>query len=150
SVVERNGTVVPIPSGPVGVSGAAVPDSGGTLMLAEPAGDWSASLNGRSLQQVSSPAGSWAQAFELPPGGGRLDISHSGFGHGVVLVLQLLAFLALAGLALPGVHVAEQDGQRAAAATAAARRTTSGTRSNQARVRGMADDEDDEEDGDDA
>lgn len=124
SVVEPNGTVVPIPSGPVGVSGAAMPAAGGTLMLAEPAGGWSASVNGQSLQQVPSPAGSWAQAFRLPPGGGQLDIVHSGFGHDVLLVLQLLAFLALVGLALPGIHVAEQDGQRAASATVGAQRTT--------------------------
>ena len=35
-VVEPNGTVVAVPSGPVGVSGAAVPAAGGTIELAEP------------------------------------------------------------------------------------------------------------------
>jgi GT2 family glycosyltransferase len=142
SVVEPNGTVVPIRSSPVGVSGAAVPAAGGTLMLAEPVGGWSASVNGQSLQQIPSPAGSWAQAFKLPPGGGQLDISHSGFGHDVLLVLQLLAFLALVGLALPGVHVAEQEGQQAAASTADTRRPAGGARPGQQRGRGASDDDD--------
>jgi hypothetical protein len=138
SVLERNGTVVPIPSGPVGVSGAVVPAAGGTLLLAEPSGGWSASVNGQALTQVPSPAGSWAQAFQLPPGGGQLDISRSGFWHDAALALELLAFLALAGLALPGVHVAEQDAQRAATVSADARRATGGTRHGQERGRRAA------------
>ncbi len=77
SVLEPNGTVVPVASGQVGVSGVQAPASGGTLMLAEPAGGWSASLNGQALTQVPSPAGSWAQAFRLPSGGGRLDLGHT-------------------------------------------------------------------------
>ncbi len=110
-VVEPNGTVVPIPSGPVSVSGAKVPAAGGTLVLAEPAGGWSAAVDGRSLTSVPSPTGSWAQAFSLPSGGGSLTISHAALGHDLALALEALAFLAVIGLALPGVHVAEQDAQ---------------------------------------
>jgi len=115
TVVEPSGTVVPISSGPVSVSGAAVPAAGGTLMLAEPAGGWSASLNGRSLATVRSPAGGWAQAFRLPAGGGTLDISHSGLGHDLAMALQALALLVIVGLALPGVRTAEPEGQHAGA-----------------------------------
>ncbi len=69
-VIEPGGRVVSIASGPVAVSGAVAPSSGGTLALAEPAGGWTATLNGTPLQPVRSPVGSWAQAFRLPPGGG--------------------------------------------------------------------------------
>ena len=118
TVLEPKGTVVPVASGPVGVSGATVPAAGGTLMLAEPAGGWSASVNGQPLTPVASPAGSWAQAFKLPPGGGTLSVSHSGLAHDLWLVFETLALLAVIGLALPGVRLSE-DGQRVAPATTA-------------------------------
>ncbi|MDR2983338.1 MAG: glycosyltransferase, partial [Nocardiopsaceae bacterium] len=78
SVVRPDGTVVPVPSGVVGVSDAPVPAGGGTLVLAEPAGGWTATLNGQALSPVPSPAGSWAQAFRLPAGAGTLSIAHPG------------------------------------------------------------------------
>ena len=109
TVTEPDGTVVTIPSGPVGVSAASAPAAGGTLMLAEPAGGWSASVNGQPLAEVPSPAGSWAQAFRLPRGGGSLSLSHSGLSRDLMLIFELLAFLVVAALALPGIHVAEQD-----------------------------------------
>ena len=108
-VREPGGAVVAIPSGQVGVSGAAVPAAGGTLLLSEPAGGWTASLNGHRLVEVPSPAGSWAQAFRLPKGGGKLSIGYSGFTRDLMLVVELLAFLVVVGLALPGIHVAEQE-----------------------------------------
>jgi GT2 family glycosyltransferase len=111
TVLEPNGTVVPVASGPVGVSGASVPSSGGTLVLAEPSGGWSASVNGQPLTPVTSPAGSWAQAFKLPPGGGTLSMSHSGLVHDLWLIFETLALLAVIGLALPGVRLSE-DAQR--------------------------------------
>jgi GT2 family glycosyltransferase len=113
SVLEPNGTVVPIASGPVGISAAKLPAAGGTLMLAEPASGWSATVNGHPLTQVPSPAGSWAQAFRLPGGGGTLEVSHSGLGHDLVLLLELIAFLGVFAMALPGMHVADAEGQRA-------------------------------------
>jgi GT2 family glycosyltransferase len=112
TVLEPNGTVVPISSGQVGVSGATVPSAGGTLILAEPQGGWSASVNGQSLTPVPSPAGSWAQAFRLPPGGGTLSVGHSGQVHDLWLIFETLALLAVIGLALPGVRLSE-DAQRA-------------------------------------
>ena len=115
TVVEPNGTVVAIGSNPIGVTGAAVPAAGGTVMLSEPTGGWSASVNGRSLTPIASPAGSWAQAFKLPPGGGQLSIGHTGFVHDVWIVIEALALLAVMGLALPGIHVADEAQREAAA-----------------------------------
>ncbi len=117
-VAEPDGSVVPVTSGPVSVSGAAAPAAGGTLELAEPAGGWSATLNGRPLTAVPSPAGSWAQAFRLPAGGGTLEISHSGLGHELAIVLELLAIAVVAVLALPGVRTAAAEDSQAAAAAA--------------------------------
>ncbi|HVB41550.1 MAG TPA: glycosyltransferase [Streptosporangiaceae bacterium] len=109
SVLEPNGTMVPIASGQVSVSGASVPAVGGILMLAEPVGGWSAEVNGSSLTPVSSPAGSWAQAYKLPAGGGTLRISRSGLPYDLFLLLELLAAIVVIGLGLPGIHVAEDD-----------------------------------------
>ncbi len=123
-VVEPNGTVVAVPSGPVGVSGAAVPAAGGTIELAEPAGGWAATLNGQPLTSVPSSAGGWAQAFRLPAGGGVLSISHSQTGRDLLLVLELALVAVVAALALPGSRGPAEDGAPAASASRAA----SGTR----------------------
>ncbi|HEY5360237.1 MAG TPA: glycosyltransferase [Streptosporangiaceae bacterium] len=122
SVVEPNGTVVPVPSGQVGTSGAAAPPAGGILTVADPAGGWHATLDGRQLQAVPSPAGSWAQAFRLPSGGGRLDIGRSQLGRDASLAVELLAVLVVAALALPGSRTAA-EAQAATGATAAAGNT---------------------------
>jgi GT2 family glycosyltransferase len=114
-VVEPSGAVVAVASGPVGVSGARAPAAGGTLELAEPAGGWNATLNGQPLTRVTSPAGGWAQAFRLPPGGGVLEIGRSQTGRDLILVFELLAVLVVAGLALPGARgAAEESGGTAA------------------------------------
>jgi len=118
TVTEPDGTVVAIPSGRVGVSAAPAPTAGGTLMLSEPAGGWSASLDGHPLAEVPSPAGGWAQAFRLPRGGGSLSVGHSGFARELMLVFELLAFVVAVGLALPGIKVAEQEALSAGAADA--------------------------------
>ena len=96
-VIEPDGTVVPVPASQVGVSGAAAPRSGGTLVLAEPSGGWSATLNGTALQSLP-PVDGWAQAFRLPSGGGTLDISHSQLGRDLIVALEALAFLVVAAL----------------------------------------------------
>lgn len=119
-VVAPNGTVVALRSGPVSVSGAPAPAAGGTLELAEPAGGWSATLNGHALTQVPSPAGAWAQAFRLPPGGGQVTISHRQLGHDIALVIEALAVALVAVLALPGARTSAADAAGAAAASASA------------------------------
>ena len=113
-VLEPGGQLVSVPSGPVSVSAVTAPRSGGTLELAEPAGGWSATLNGSALQSVPSPAGSWAQAFRLPAGGGTLDISHSQLGRTLILVLEALALLVVIALGLPGARVPGESAAGAA------------------------------------
>ena len=114
-VLEPGGQLISVPSGQVSVSAVAAPRSGGTLELAEPAGGWTATLNGTALQSVPSPAGSWAQAFRLPAGGGTLDISHSQLSRTLIVVLEVLALLVVVALGLPGARV---PGESAAAAGA--------------------------------
>jgi GT2 family glycosyltransferase len=126
SVTESNGTVVPVPGGPVGVSGATVPAAGGTLTVAEPGGGWQASLNGTPLVPVASPDGSWATAFRLPPGGGTLTLSHGQLGHDLGVGFEVLAALIIFALALPGVRAAG-EAQAASAAGAAGPASPEGT-----------------------
>ncbi len=115
-VVEQNGTVVAVNSGPVRVAGASVPAAGGTLMLAEPAGGWSAALNGHPLTPLVAPVGGWAQGFRLPPGGGSLTVSHSQLSRIAIVALEALAVAIVLVLGLPGARVAgEAEGGAAAA-----------------------------------
>jgi GT2 family glycosyltransferase len=102
-VVQPDGTITPVPSGKVGVNGAAAPEAGGTLEMAEPAGGWTASLNGHALTSIPSPAGAWAQAFRLPPGGGKITISRPGTQRDAALLAELLLLIVVGTLALPGI-----------------------------------------------
>ncbi len=120
-VVEQDGTVVPVNSGTVRVAGASVPAAGGTLVLAEPAGGWSAALNGQSLTPLAAPMGGWAQGFRLPPGGGSLTVSHSQLTRIAIVALEALAVAIVLGLGLPGARVAGEAEEGAAAAAAAGR-----------------------------
>ncbi|HEV8222940.1 MAG TPA: glycosyltransferase family 2 protein, partial [Streptosporangiaceae bacterium] len=113
-VVQPDGTIIALPSGRLGVNGATAPEAGGTLELAEPSGGWSASLNGHALTAVPSPAGAWAQAFRLPPGGGTIIISRPGTERDAALLAELLLLIVVGTLALPGIGAG-------AAAPAAAR-----------------------------
>ena len=108
TVTESGGTVVPVSSGPVSVTAARAPSAGGTLMLAEPAGGWSATLNGHPLTPLAAPVNGWAQGFRLPAGGGSLSVSHSDFGRAALLGLEGLAVLVAIGLALPGPRAAAE------------------------------------------
>src|SRR5262249_35087332 len=118
TVTEPGGTVVPVASGPVKVTGARAPAAGGTLALAEPAGGWSASVNGHPLAPLAAPVNGWAQGFRLPPGGGTLSLSHNDIGRTVVVALTGPAALLVIGLGLPGSRTATeaiQEQQEAAA-----------------------------------
>ena len=117
SVVEPSGAVVAVGSGSIGVSGAPVPAAGGTVLLSEPSGGWSAAVNGHALSAVASPAGSWAQAFKLPSGGGTLTISRDALLHNLLMIVYLIAFVVVAALALPGIRsTAELEAAAAAEA----------------------------------
>ena len=120
-VVEQNGTVVPVNSGTVRVAGASVPAAGGTLVLAEPTGGWSAALNGHPLTPLAAPVGGWAQGFRLPPGGGSLTVSHSQLTRIAIVALEALAVAIVLVLGLPGARVAGEAEEGAAAAAAARR-----------------------------
>ncbi len=101
-VIAPDGTVTVLASDPVGMSGASAPASGGTLMLAEPYGGWTAALNGRALKPVATPVDGWAQAFVLPSGGGQLSITRNNLAREAALLAELLVLLAVCVLALPG------------------------------------------------
>jgi GT2 family glycosyltransferase len=116
-VVQPDGTITALPSGRLGVNGATAPQAGGTLELAEPSGGWNASLNGHALTAVPSPAGAWAQAFRLPPGGGTIIISRPGTERDAALLVELLLLIVVGTLALPGI-----GGGAAAPAAARGRR----------------------------
>jgi hypothetical protein len=120
-VVEQDGTVVPVNSGPVSVTGASAPGAGGTLVLAEPAGRWSAALNGRPLAPLAAPVGGWAQGFRLPPGGGSLTVSHSQLGRTAAVALEALAVAIVLSLGLPGTRAAGETEEGAAAARRSSR-----------------------------
>ncbi|MGH2929585.1 MAG: hypothetical protein ACRDL8_15390, partial [Solirubrobacteraceae bacterium] len=120
-VVAADGTTTGLPSGSVNMTGATAPATGGTLILAEPYGGWTATLNGRPLKPVAAPVNGWAQGFMLPAGGGRLSITRDNLARTVSLLLELIATLAIILLALPGKRV---DPVREAEALAALREAT--------------------------
>jgi GT2 family glycosyltransferase len=100
--VIAGGAVTTLPSQQVDMSAVSAPRSGGTLVLAEPYGGWSATLNGGALKPLADPVDGWAQGFTLPPGGGQLTISRNNTARGVSLIAELVAVIAIAVLALPG------------------------------------------------
>jgi len=119
-VIAPDGTVTPLPSQPVGMSGVSAPASGGTLVLAEPDGGWTATLNGTALKPLATPVDGWAQGFVLPPGGGRLVLARNDMVRAVSLVVELIALLAVCVLALPGKRADPTEEAEALAAVRAA------------------------------
>jgi GT2 family glycosyltransferase len=120
-VVAADGTTTVLSSGTVNLSGAAAPASGGTLILAEPYGGWTATLNGKALKPVPAPVQGWAQGFVLPPGGGQLAVTRNDLARPVTLVLELIATLAIILLALPGKRADPVEEAEALAALREAR-----------------------------
>ena len=103
-VITADGTVVPVASGPVGVSAAVAPATSGTLVLAEAAGGWSATLNGKPLTKLPEPAGGWAQGFVLPAGGGHLVITRDELARDLSLGAEAVILAVVFALALPGTR----------------------------------------------
>ena len=140
-VVAAKGTVLPVRSGQVTVSGAAAPAAGGTLVLAEPVGGWTATLDGHPLTPLAAPVDGWAQGFRLPPGGGRLDITHSQLGRDLLVALEAIAVLVVAGLGLPGArNTAESTAQGGDEPEAGRRRGSRGTDRARSRTQDQAGD----------
>jgi GT2 family glycosyltransferase len=106
SVLSSDGIVDPVPSGSIGSASTIAANVAGTLVLAEPAGGWSATLNGHPLRSVTQPVDGWAQGFLLPPGGGRLVISRDELPRDLILAVELIALLVAFALALPGTRAA--------------------------------------------
>ncbi len=101
-VITPAGATVPVRSGAVGVNTVLAPGTSGTLVLAEAAGGWSATLNGRPLAKLAAPVNGWAQGFTLPAGGGRLVITRDDRARNLSLAAEAVALLAVLVLALPG------------------------------------------------
>ena len=105
-VISADGTVVPVPSALIGVNTVVPAGTSGTLVLAEAAGGWSATLNGRPLAKLTQPVGGWAQGFVLPAGGGRLVITRDELARNLSLGGEAAAVLVVFALALPGTRSA--------------------------------------------
>jgi hypothetical protein len=71
-------------------------------VLAEAAGGWSATLDGRPLAKLAAPVEGWAQGFTLPAGGGRLVVTRSETARNLSLGVEAVALLIALVLALPG------------------------------------------------
>ncbi|MCH6160623.1 glycosyltransferase family 2 protein [Streptomyces marispadix] len=94
---------VPVPAGPLEVHTELRPgDAGRVLRIADAADPgWQATLNGRPLDPVTLDG--WAQGFELPAGGGQLDVTHeTSAAHTAWVWLQGFLALVVVVLALPG------------------------------------------------
>jgi hypothetical protein len=84
---------VEVPAGP----------AGRLLALSERAHrGWEATLDGEPLRRVT--VWGWAQGFELPPGGGVLELRHDGSRRTTALVLQGVLLLLAVVLAAPSVR----------------------------------------------
>lgn len=97
------GAVTPVAAGPVDIH-TTVPDGSGNrvLRLADAAADgWTATLDGKPLTPTTVDG--WAQGFELPASGGKLDVTYDDpFTHTAWLWAQGFLALVLVVLALPG------------------------------------------------
>ena len=103
-VNSPDGAVVALASGQIGVNTVVPPATSGTLVLAEAAGGWSATLNGRPLAALTQPADGWAQGFVLPAGGGRLVITRDELPRDLSLGAEAAAIVIVFALALPGTR----------------------------------------------
>ncbi|MGW6831159.1 glycosyltransferase [Streptomyces massasporeus] len=103
TIVPASGTPQPVAAGPVDIHTTIPTGPGGrVLRLADAASDgWSATLDGKPL--TGTTVDGWAQGFELPATGGRLDVTYDDpIGHTVWLWAQGLLAVVLVVLALPG------------------------------------------------
>jgi GT2 family glycosyltransferase len=103
TIVPASGTPQPVPAGPVDIH-TTIPTGpdGRVLRLADTASDgWTATLDGKPLTRTTVDG--WAQGFELPATGGRLDVTYDDpVGHTAWLWAQGLLAVVLVVLALPG------------------------------------------------
>ncbi|MFI0812968.1 glycosyltransferase [Streptomyces echinatus] len=98
-----SGKAQPVTAGPVEIH-TTIPSGSGdrVLRLADSAADgWTATLDGKPLTRTTVDG--WAQGFQLPATGGRLDVTYDApIGHTAWLWAQGALALVLVVLALPG------------------------------------------------
>ncbi|MFD9967088.1 glycosyltransferase [Streptomyces sp. NPDC059011] len=102
-IVSGGAEPLPVASGPVEVHTDVPKGPGGrVLRIADRADDgWQATLDGRPLE--STTVDGWAQGFELPAEGGRLDLTYATpLTHTAWIWTQGALALVLVVLALPG------------------------------------------------
>ncbi|MFG3095773.1 glycosyltransferase [Streptomyces sp. NPDC048202] len=98
-----SGTPQAVAAGPVEIHTTVPTGAGGrVLRLADAVSDgWTATLDGKPL--TPKTVDGWAQGFELPAGGGKLDVTYDApFAHTVWLWAQGALAVLLVVLALPG------------------------------------------------
>ncbi|WP_371528863.1 glycosyltransferase family 2 protein [Streptomyces sp. NBC_01283] len=103
AIVPESGDPLPVAAGPVELhTNIPAGEEGRTLRLADAADEgWTATLDGRPL--TGTTLDGWAQGFELPASGGRLDVTHeTPAGHTGWLWAQGALAVVLVVLALPG------------------------------------------------
>lgn len=103
AIVPDSGDPLPVAAGPVELhTNIPAGEEGRTLRLADAADEgWTATLDGRPLTRTTLDG--WAQGFELPASGGRLDVTHeTPVGHTGWLWAQGALAVVLVVLALPG------------------------------------------------
>ncbi|MDN3293186.1 glycosyltransferase family 2 protein [Streptomyces ficellus] len=100
---DGKGERLPVASGPVEAH-TEIPAGGPgrVLRIADRADDgWQATIDGRPLEKTV--VDDWAQGFELPAEGGRLDLTYeNSLGHTVWIWAQCFLAVVLLVLALPG------------------------------------------------
>lgn len=98
-----SGTARPVAAGPVEIH-TTIPSGSGSrvLRLADTASEgWTATLDGRALTRTTVDG--WAQGFQLPAAGGRLDVTYEApLAHTAWLWAQGALAVVLVVLALPG------------------------------------------------
>ncbi|MET8946918.1 glycosyltransferase [Streptomyces sp. NPDC004542] len=105
TIVAASGSAAaePVAAGPVEIH-TTIPSGadGRILRLADSTADgWTATLDGKPLTRTTVDG--WAQGFELPSSGGRLDVTYDApIGHTVWLWTQGALAVVLIVLALPG------------------------------------------------
>ncbi|GGV52240.1 integral membrane regulatory protein [Streptomyces longisporoflavus] len=103
AIVPGSGDPQPVAAGPVELhTNIPAGDEGRTLRLADAADEgWTATLDGRPL--TGTTLDGWAQGFELPATGGRLDVTYDApVGHTGWLWAQGALAVVLVVMALPG------------------------------------------------
>ncbi len=106
------GTVTPVATGVIDARTTIPPGRPGrTLLLAEPAdGGWQATINGHTVR--SSTVDGWAQAYDVPTGGGVFRLQRGMRMRHLWVIAQALGLLFVLLLALPSEQWVERPRRR--------------------------------------